>query len=284
VPAYSLSIDFLHSAQILFPSTYLPYPAFLKVGMKFVVFSLVLLTSILATVITHSQTADPAPLSSHKPPNKGPVMIRVQAEFIEMPQASYTKLMAKPRTSTNDRDLRAHCTQLIEKKEARMIESLSVNALPGKIARTESIAEFTYPAELEYHQFSSPIKSSDNIPIAGTPAAPPIPLAYRTKNTGATLTLEAKILNDSNIVDLRITPTLIYHGGENIVQTWTNGEVTIENSRPIFYVLTAKTIAQLINGEPLMLSAHSPKNEEGFVDFSRKIMLFTRADIIQLTK
>ncbi|MCX8239464.1 MAG: hypothetical protein OSB05_11655 [Akkermansiaceae bacterium] len=34
-------------------------------------------------------------------------MIRVQAEFIEMPEATYTKLISIPRTPTNDTDLRA---------------------------------------------------------------------------------------------------------------------------------------------------------------------------------
>ena len=247
--------------------------------MKFVIFSLVLVISLLASVITRSQTHDPFaedPNASDIPPS----MVRVHAEFIEMPHPIYTALMAAPRTSTNDSDLRAQCAKLIEKKEARIIESLAVTAHPGQTATTEGISEFIYPTEPEYNNSLPGGQPFARLPYSIASGSALVPPSLDIKNTGSTIEVEAQISNDLKIIDLRFTPTIVYHTTNDVWDNWTNGEVSVDLSKPRFYVIKAKVGANLITGQPLMISTHSPQDEKGVPDPSRKIMLFVRADII----
>jgi len=251
--------------------------------MKFVICSLILVISLLASVITRSQTNDPFTEENFIDPEISPRMVRVHAEFIEMPHPTYTALMAAPRTSTNDSDLRAQCAKLIEQKEARIIESLAVTALPNQYTATEGISEFVYPTEYEPSDFIPLPHQIGDLPLRSLIGGPPVPpVAFDTKNIGSTLKVEVRISKDSKLIDLRLTPTIVYHTGDEVWNSWTNGEVTIDSSTPRFYVIAAKVGANLITGQPLMISTHSPQDEKGIPDPSRKIMLFVRADIITL--
>ena len=250
--------------------------------MKYVILSLVLIISFFASVITYSQANDPFAPSDDPfaAEDSEPLMIRVHTEFIEMPHATFTELMAAPRTTANDTDLRERCAELIEKNEARIIESLTVNALPGQSATTANITEFVYPTEYEWSSHPLQVKAVDissKLRI-GFPSTPP---AFETKNVGSTLEVEANFDN-SKFVEVRLTPTIVYHTGEDVWGAWTNGDVTIESSKPRFYMLKTVTGATMITGQPHMLSAHSPQDKTGSYDPSRKIMLFVRADVITL--
>ena len=78
---------------------------------------------LLGTPATRSQT-DPFAISEAE--DDAPRMIRVQAEFIEMPHATYTRLMATPRTSSNDAALRAECAITIDILAGYGIDELRV--------------------------------------------------------------------------------------------------------------------------------------------------------------
>ncbi len=250
--------------------------------MKSTIFALTIFASILATLFTHSQTAT-EDLDPFSKVNEAHRMIRVQAEFIEMPQETYTKLMAKPRTSTNDTDLRAECAKLLTDKKAMMIESLSVNALPGQNATTESISEYIYPTEYEPGEIPNEINGE---PAPGNSAigSPPTPSAFNTKNTGSTFEVEAQIAKNGSMVDLRYNPTIVYHTD---IVNW-GSEKTSGAAGPIemptFYVLTVKSGVVVMSGQPSMVAALSPKDEDGNMDSSRKIMVFIRADILTVGK
>ncbi|MFT6182103.1 MAG: hypothetical protein ACJA1W_004475 [Akkermansiaceae bacterium] len=246
--------------------------------MKSTILSLIVLSTLLATVITRSQTQNDNfdPLGEQ---NDLPRMIRVHAEFIEMPHATYTKLMAKPRASANDTDLRAECAKLVTAGEAGVLESLCVTALPGQNATVESITEFIYPTEYEPAELPNKVADS-NPPETTTWAGPPTPSAYDTKNLGSTFEVEAQIDGSLPIVDLRLTPTIVYHVDNVTWGTFKTEEAEVKFDMPSFYVLTVKTGANLVAGQTTMLAALSPKNEKGFTDTSHKVMLFVRADII----
>ncbi|MFT6864060.1 MAG: hypothetical protein ACJAVK_002622 [Akkermansiaceae bacterium] len=254
--------------------------------MKSTIVVLITLTTFLATIVTRSQTPteDFDPLGEMQ--TDLPRMIRVYAEFIEMSHPTYTGLMTAPRTSTNDSDLRAQCAKLIEAGEARMIESVSVTALPGQSATAESIAEYIYPTESEPPVLPNKIGTGQapTLPFPKVLGSPPTPSAFDTKNTGTTLEVEAQIDANNPIVELRLTPTIVYLADTRVVGTWKNEESTVETSLPLFYVLSTKTGATLVAGEPQMIGVHSPHNENGLMDPSRKIMLFVRADIIHVGK
>lgn len=250
--------------------------------MKSTILTLAFFASILATLITHSQTATEEfdPLGEI---NDLPRMIRVQAEFIEMPHTTYTKLMSKPRTSANDTDLRAECAKLVKAGDAGVLETLCVTALPGQSATSESISEFIYPTEYEPGELPNEINGeavNGDHPIG----SPPTPSAFDTKNTGSTFEVEAHIDANDSIVELRLTPTLVYHvntvnwGAEKAVGA--AGPIEM----PTFYVLALKTGATVVAGQPSMIGALSPKNDKGIMDPTRKVMVFVRADILTVGK
>jgi len=260
--------------------------------MKSTILTLTLLACFVATLVTHSQTSvnenpfgtknqeDNSPTTEV---NEGPVMVRVQAEFIEMTQASYTKLMAKPRTSANDHDLRAECAKLIAREEARIIESMCITALPGQTATSESVSEYIYPTEYHPGEIPNTINGQPSPP--NTPfASPPTPSAFDTKNTGSSLEAEIQISPDNQLIELRCTPTIVYHldtinwGAEKV--SGAAGPIKM----PSFYVLTIKTGTNLVSGQPTMVAALTPKNEDGLHDPSFKVMVFFRADILNVGK
>ena len=252
--------------------------------MKSTILSLAVLGSLFTTLILRSQTPteDFDPLGEVIDEDL-PRMVRFHTEFIEMPQATYTQLMSKPRTSANDTKLREECAKLIAAGKASMLESLCVTAHPGQSATSEAIAEYIYPTEYDPGELPKEINGS---PAAGSPpiGSPPNPTAFETKNTGSTLELEAQIGADGSFIDVRFTPTLVYledminYGADKV--SGAAGPVLM----PQFYVVSVQTGATLTNGQPTMLSVLSPQNDKGFTDSSRKVMVFARADIIIVGK
>ncbi len=245
------------------------------------ILSLALFSIFFATYTTHSQTD---PFAAQPEKEQSPRMVRVLAEFIEMPLETYTSLMATPSSSTDDSKLRAQCAKLVQSGDAKIIETMSVNAIPGQNATTENITEFIYPTEHEPNNFNQNpalLDGLSNIPIGGPPAPP---VAFDTKNLGSTMEVLAQIKNNSRIVELFVTTHIVSHVAKDVWSTWTNDDLVIETSMPRFHLLVVETGATLITGQPQMIAALAPKNENGWTDHSRKIMTFVRADIIQMTK
>ena len=234
-------------------------------------------SALFATSTIFSQDVAPASEAAADLPR----MVRVQAEFIEMPHAIYTKLMADPRASANDTDLRAECAKLIEAGDARIIESLAVISQPGSYATTEDIQEFVYPTEYEPSSFSPSPWETLQFQVGGPP---PPPFAFETKNVGSTFEVETQINANLPLIEIRCTPTLVYHVGKSVWSTWTDNEVTIESSKPRFYVLKVRTGTTLVSGQAQMVAALSPQDEQGWMDSSRKVMTFLRGDIITVGK
>lgn len=236
---------------------------------------------LLGTPATRSQT-DPF---AQEAPETPPRMVRVQAEFIEMPHATYTRLMATPRTSSNDTALRAECAKLIKAGEAQIIESLSVNTLPGQSSTAENIHELIYPTEYEPPGPPINIPNDAERPAkvhVGGPPRPPV--AFDTKNVGSNFEVEAQIDAFYPIVELRFTPHIVAHAATDIWSVWKKNGVTVETSMPRFYILSVKTGVTVVSGQPHMVAGLSPKSEDGWMTSSRKVMTFIRADIITFGK
>lgn len=241
---------------------------------------IVLAALLLSTLVISSQTSRELADPFAPPPEPDqPRMIRVHAEFIEMPHTTYTALMARPRSGSNDSDLRQQCTDLIAAGEARIVESLMTNAMPGISATSESIGEYVYPTEYETPGLGDRVEDLTKhfIRPAGSPPSWP---AYETKNTGSTFEVEAQIGKSARIVDLRFSPRLVSLSDKIVWSTWRNQETSIDTSTPFFYVLLTQTGISVAAGEPCMVAALSPRDAEGFIDPSRKIMLFVRAEIL----
>lgn len=210
-----------------------------------------------------------------------PKIVRVQVEFIEVPHETMTELLAEPRKTANDTPLRAKLQELVKEGKAKMIETQMTTARSGQKATTESVHEMIYPIE-----YDAPEQVVDNVPENDKPqpppqkVGPPIPVAWETRNLGSTLEIEPTIGENDKIIDLRLLPTLVYHSGDRVWHEETKDKDTHKIVQPDFYKIQFDTSATLITGQPFLISAVSPKDEKGNADFTRKVLIFVRADVL----
>jgi hypothetical protein len=213
-----------------------------------------------------------------------PKLVRVQVEFIEVPHATLTRLLMDPRTGGNDTDLRKELAALSEKGEATVVETMLVIARSGQKATVESIKEFIYPTEYEPAELPNEIHITQDgektIPDVKDLATGPTPTAFETRNLGSTLEIEPTIGDDSNIIDLRFMPEIVYHTGNDTWAEWKGRHGDASVRMPHMFTARINTAVTLINGRTLFVAALSPKGPDGFPDFTRKLMAFVRCDIL----
>lgn len=214
-----------------------------------------------------------------------PKMIRVQVEFIEVSHPQYTELMATPRKTANDTDLRASLTTLAKEGKATVVETLVATAKSSQKATSESIEEIIYATEYEPPEpgcdgGSTTPKSEPNPNTVNGPA----PSAWDTRNTGGTLEIEPVISDESNLIDIRLVPEIVYHVGNRVWMEWkdSHGKANIE--MPDFYTVRMNTSLTVVDGQPFLAAALSPKDDKGAPDPTRKLMVFVRADIVTVGK
>jgi hypothetical protein len=203
-----------------------------------------------------------------------PKMIRVQVEFIEVPQEMMTALLSAPRKSANDTELRAELQKQLEAGKAKMLETQMVTARSGQKATSESIHEFIYPTEYSPPELPSPSTPLSPIRI------PAIPTAFETRNLGSTLEIEPTLDVSGSLIDLRLLPELTYHTGNNTWQEVTEGKDTYRVQMPNFYKISFNTSMALIPGQPFLASAASPKDDKGDADFTKKVLIFVQVDVL----
>ena len=242
------------------------------------------------SIVTHAQvgTPDYDPLGEF---NRLPKQIRVQVEFIDVSHEQLTELLFAPKAQASDAELRKKVTQLVKDGKATIVETMLCIARSGQKATSESIEEFIYPTEYEPAQLPDDSSSKDkekekdkdaNKPktTRSTDAVGPTPTAFETRNLGSTLEIEPTLAEDNKIIDLRFVPEIVYHVGNNIWAEWRGEHGNSPIQMPTFYTLRLNTAVTLADGQYLLAAAISPKNKDGFPDFTRKLMVFVKADVI----
>ncbi len=212
--------------------------------------------------------------------------IRVQVEFIDVSHEQFTELMFGPKPPANDGELRKQVAQLVKDGKATVVETLLCTARNGQKATSESIEEFIYPTEYE------PATLPDKIDVKPTdttgktegtrpdPAVGPTPTAFSTRNLGSTLEIEPTLRDDLKTIDLHFIPEIVYHVGNEIWGEWKGEHGNSPVQMPTFYAIRTNTSVTLDNGHYMLTAALSPKSKEGKPDFTRKLMIFVKADVI----
>lgn len=212
-----------------------------------------------------------------------PRQVRTQIEYIEMSLEQMTTLMEDEDATKNDTILRQRIAELIKKEKAEIIETQMVITRSGEKSTAESIREFIYPTEYEPPELPTTVKISGeakDIISKKDLATPPTPTAFETRNLGATLEVEPTIGDDNQYIDLRLAPEIVYHTENTKWATWKDKHGEADIQMPIFYTLRVNTAASLANKKPCLLAALSPKDDKGVTDFSRKVLIFAKCDII----
>ncbi len=230
---------------------------------------------------SHAQTGTPEfdPLGEH---NDLPKQIRVQVEFIDVSHEQLTELMFGEKAPASDVELRKQVAQLIKDGKASILETMLCTARSGQKATSESIEEFIYPTEYEPAQLPKPQESKDGADSAKekSSAIGPTPTAFETRNLGSTLEIEPMLGEDERIIDLRFLPELVYHVGNEIWAEWKGEHGNSPIQMPKFYKVSVNTAVTLAAGKPMLVAAVSPKDEQGKTDFTRKLMIFVKADVL----
>ncbi len=205
-----------------------------------------------------------------------PRLIRVQVEFIEMPHTELTKLTSQPRSAANDTDLRKKCAELVKAGTARVFETMTATFNPGIKVSTHSGTEFTYPTEYEpaylpENQSSEPQQS---------PVHPPTPTTFDTATLGSSLNVEAYIGEYDQIVVISIAAEMKSLVDYSDWGTWKSQDTEVSVKMPTFYDVSLKLGTVVIADQAQIISVISPKDSNGEIDRTKKLVVFLRAEIL----
>lgn len=212
-----------------------------------------------------------------------PRQIRLQVEYIEMSLEEMSSLMADDTATKNDTILRQRVGALLKAGKAQLIENQMLVARSGEKATIESIREFIYPTEYEPAELPSTVKieqGAENKIAARDLATGPTPTAFETRNVGSTLEIEPTVGDNNKIIDVRLSPEIVYHVENTVWSEWKDKHGRADIQMPIFYTLRINTAATVADGKSCLLGALSPKDNKGFTDTSRKVFIFLKANVI----
>jgi hypothetical protein len=213
-----------------------------------------------------------------------PQLVRVQAEFIEVPHEALTKLLLEPRKGADDTEMRKQVQKMVDEQKATVVETMMCTGRSGERSLAESIKEFIYPTEYEPAEIPNEIHTTadgDKVKSDGKEyATGPTPTSFETRNLGSTFEIEPTISSDGKIIDLRFAPDIVHHVGNETWAEWKGKHGDASVRMPSMNSTRVTTAVTLIAGQPLLVAALSPKGEDGFPDFKRKLLIFVRADVL----
>ncbi|MCW1924535.1 hypothetical protein OKA05_18360 [Luteolibacter arcticus] len=215
-----------------------------------------------------------------------PRLVRVQAEFIEVSHETLTKLLLKPREGADDSGLRQDLAKLAEEGKATVVETMLCTGRSGEKSLAESLKEYIYPTEYEPAEISKEIHTTANggklEGISRDSAVGPTPTSFETRNLGSSLEIAPTLSENGKIIDLRLEPQIVYHVGNETWAEWKDKRGDASVRMPSMYTARLSTAVTLLDGQPLLVAALSPKGENGFPDFKRKLMVFVRCDVLSV--
>ena len=212
-----------------------------------------------------------------------PRQVLTQIEFIEMSHEHMTALLADPEALKNNTALRKKVTGMIKTQKAEIIETQLVITRSGEKSTTESISEFIYPTEYEPSNTPTTVKDNngnENKISKKNLTTAPTPTAFETRDLGATFEIEPTIGENNRYIDIRINPEIVYHVENFKWATWKDEHGETDIQMPTFYTLRFNTALTLVNKQTCLVAALSPKDDKGKTDFSRKILIFVKCDIL----
>ena len=215
-------------------------------------------------------------------------LIRAQVEFIEVPHARYTELMAGEATTTNDNPLREKVAQLIEKREAIMVESMMAVGKFGQKVVTQSVTEFRYPTQYQPAKLPAiitlPSAASTDKSKLPDYAIGSCPSEWDTRNLGPMFEIESDLDGYDDIVRLRLTAEIFHHCENFVWSEWRDRRSHAPIQTPVFYTLRCMTMVPTVVNQYLMAAALSPRDAKGVTDPTRKVMVFVKTEILTVGK
>jgi len=226
------------------------------------------------------------------PDQNCPVFVQVQVEFVELSHEKMTELLFLSSPESSDATaLRKQLGEMATSGEARVLETMMVVARNGEKASSEGIKEFIYPTEYEPAEIPNEVDLPDkkggltpeDVKLLWMLRTPATPTAFETRNLGSTLEVEANLGEDGRIIDLRFAPEIVWHTGNTVWNKTTDGAGNVSTiEMPLIYKLAVNTAITCIDGQYTLVAALSPKDQNGVMDFARKVMVFVKCDVMKV--
>lgn len=226
------------------------------------------------------------------PHQNEPFFVQVQVEFVELSHKKMTELLFLSKPESSDATgLRKQLSEMVKSDEAKVLETMMVVARSGEKAVSEGIKEFIYPTEYEPAEIPNEVDlpekegglSPEDVKLLWMLRTPATPTAFETRNLGSTLEIEPTVGDSGRVIDLRFAPEIVWHTGNTIWNKTTDGagnESTIE--MPLIYKLAVNTAITCIDGQYTLVAALSPKDQTGEMDFTRKVMVFVKCNVMKV--
>ena len=213
-----------------------------------------------------------------------PMMVRIQIEFIQVDQSDYLELVS-PQTPTADATaLRKKLQQMVQDKQATVLETAMVNARGGEMASVESVHEFIFPTDYELSgTFPKKLEKSiiHHQSLSRMLGIPHISTAFEIRNLGTSFEVAPNISAQNRIIDLQFVPELVELNGFSVHERIEDldGEVH-ERRRPEFGKQSLSTALTCINGQYHLAGITTPTKDKGQPDPNKKVMSFIKCDIL----
>lgn len=176
--------------------------------------------------------------------------------------------------------LRMKAQELVEKDEAKVIDTQLIIGKSGDKCISESNEEIMYPSEY-VRSIPDDVTKEDmekNYALIGGLVSP---TAYETKVIGSKLEVEPRLDEDSRLLELRLLSNIDWHtGNREWLETKDELGNTSQVAMPDFYGITIDTAINCISGQYVFFSVVSPKNSEGKLDTEKKVMVFVKCKVL----
>lgn len=255
--------------------------------MRSILFSLLFLPALCAQDVPPAfadkppETAEGGGEDSFDPDQSSFRMVHAQLEWIEVPHELLTEfLLLHPLKTAAATEMRMELQKLVRAGNAKVIETQMNVARSGEKATVESVAEFIYPTE--YHESTTTKYEKQDGKLAEVSSdytGNILPTSFETRNIGSTLEIEPTLDDTGKLIDLRLAPELSWQTGRTLWQEKKDEHGSlIKVEMPEIYMIRTNTAMTLKNGVHGLAGVFSPKDQNGRMDSSRKLLLFVKAD------
>lgn len=208
-----------------------------------------------------------------KPPKAK--LLQTRVEFIEISGKTAWELSDQA-GRISDKDMRQKLLGMVEKGEAKMLESAAVTGSNNMRYSAHSGREYFHPRD--YREPEIPMKS---VTLANAPEPNgPSPIEWTCSRLGFTVDAEPDYDEVSGWMGLRLTVDRLEHPRDQVWYQWRTKTANSDVRMPEFETLEMVLAVHLAPGEPLLAGTLTPFDPAGEQDRSRKIFVFARCDVV----
>lgn len=211
--------------------------------------------------------------------------VRVSVQYVELPHADLTLLLAD---SPGNAALHGKAMEMVRANKARIVETCIGVCQSGEKATVESVREEVFPTEVTPPGISYSIGNSpsNSVPpwLSETIYSPKHRsyTAFETHNTATMLEMEVNVSEGERFVDLRLVPEFVSRLRLETMREYKDERGDSSVRMPIYETWRANTQLTLRSGQFSLVSVFAPKREQAAPFVEGRVLLFARADLIDV--